>query len=1170
MNRFRVRMLALAAILGLLTTAAWSQDARGTIVGTVFDQTGAVVPAAMVEVTNKAMGTKLSLKTNEAGLYTAPFLIPGLYRIQVEMAGFKKFLRDDVELRVNDRLEVNIQLEVGAAEQSVTVTGETPLLTTETASMGTVVDGRRVTELPIPHGNPYFLIGLASGVSFTRDPRLDRPFEPTHIVGYTMDGTRANRSDVTIDGAVSTATANAGEVIASYVPPADIVQEFKVQTATFDASFGQTEGGVTNISLKSGTNQLHGTGYYTNMTPGLFANDFFANRTGTPLADFYYHRWGASVGGPVVLPKLYDGRNKTFFMWGYEGILEGRPRNNGTPTVPTEAMKNGDFSQLLSVGSNYQIYNPFTRRAVAGGRFQQDPFPGNIIPSGLINPIARNVLTTYYPKPLQPGNADGTNNYLRPELLEEADYYTHSVRVDHSLTESNRLFARYSWYDRTSTYNDYFNTPATGTYFWFRSKAAVLDDVWTIGPTTVLNMRYGYNRFIRGTDGKPENIGFDLTSLGFPASYNNAISPDLRRFPRFEMTGYQSTAQGGENRPNDTHNIMATVTKMLSKHSLRTGVEFRSYRETDTFFGNDQTGRFIFDSTWTRGPLDNSPSSPGSIGQSVAAFLLGLPNSSSYKAISANYAEQSTSWSLFVQDDWKVTPRLTLNLGLRWEYDGPLTERFDRSVRRFDTTYTQPFEEAARAAYAKNPTPEIPASQFTTKGGLTFANVNGEPRELYITPKDSFMPRFGFAWQMNPKTVWRGGYGIFYGFLGQRRGDVIQSGFSRNTPFVPTQDNGLTFINTLSNPFPDGFLAPVGAGQGYQTLVGNSVSFFVTEPLRPYMQRWQFGVQRELGGGYMMDLAYVGNRGTAIEIGQNYNATPLQYLSTSLIRDQATINYLSANLPNPFRGLMPPGASGTYTGANLSRERLLRPYPEFDAVNASRFDGYSWYHAMQLNVEKRFSKGYTIGFNYTFSKFMQATETLNTNSPRPVEVISDLDRPHRIVVNGIWELPFGKGKRWANSVNAVANGIIGGWQLGGVYTFQSGAPINFGNIIFFGDINNVRLPSDQQRVERWFNIDAGFERNSALQLASNVRYFPPRFGFIRADTISNYDLSVIKNTRVRERLNIQFKAEFLNALNHPLFPAPNTTPTAAAFGQAVASTQANYPRRTQLTAKFIF
>lgn len=1166
-----VCIVSLGVLLFLLTTAGWGQqDARGTIVGTVTDATGAVVPGATVDVINKAMGTKVSLKTNDAGLYQAPFLIPGSYQVVVEIQGFKKSTRDNIELRVNDRLEVSVQLEVGATEQSVTVTGEVPLLTTETASLGAVVDGRRVSELPIPHGNPYFLIGLAAGVSFTRDPRLDRPFEPTHIVGYTMDGTRANRSDITIDGAVATATANAGEVISSYVPPADIVQEFKVQTATFDASFGQTEGGVTNISLKSGTNTLHGTAYYTNMTKGLFANDFFANRTGTPLPDFYYHRWGASAGGPVWLPKLYDGRNKTFFMWGYEGIEEARPRNNGTTTVPTEAMKNGDFSALLRTNSSFQIYNPFTRRSIAGGRFQQDPFAGNIIPASLFNQVGKTVLDRYYPKPLQAGNADGSQNYLRPELMEHAAYYTHSVRVDHTLTDKQRMFARVSWYDRDSDYNNYFNNDATGEWFLFSSRAGVLDHVYALNATTVLNLRYGYNRFIRGTQGNPATIGFDLTSLGFPSYYNDLVSKDIRRFPRFDISGYQGTGVGGEYRPNDTHSFNATLQKALGTHAIKGGMEWRAYRETDTFFANNQTGQFVFDATWTRGPLDNSPAAPNNYGQSVAALLLGLPSGNSLVARATSYAEQSLSWGFFVHDDWKVNDRLTLNLGLRWEFENALTERFDRSVRGFDTAYTQPFSAAAQAKYALNPTPEVPASQFVSRGGLTFASTNGLPRSLYNTPKDLLMPRLGAAFRLNRKTVLRGGYGIFYGFLGQRRSDVIQTGYSRNTSFVPTLDNGLTFISTLSNPWPNGILDPVGSGQGYQTSVGQSVSFFNENPLAPRMQRWQFGVQQEIGPGFVWDATYVGNKGTDIEIGQNLNATPQKYLSTMMTRDNATINYLSTNLPNPFQGLMPAGASGTFTGANLSRERMLRPYPSFDAVNQSRFDGSTWYHSMQFSIEKRFSKGYTLQGSYTFSKYMQQTETFHADDVSPVRTISDLDRPHRFVVNGIWELPFGKGKPFGNSVNAIADGFIGGWQLSGVYTFQSGAPINWGNLIMYRDPSDVRLPGGQQTVERWFNTDAGFERAAALQLGSNVRWFPLRFGSIRADQTNNYDLSIIKNTRFKERYNFQFKAEFLNAMNHPLFAAPNTTPTAAAFGSSITSTQANYPRRTQLTAKFIF
>lgn len=1158
-------LFSLAILPGLLT----AQEARGTIVGRVVDPSGASVPGATVEVTNVAMGTKVVLSTNESGAYQATFLIPGQYRVAVESSGFRRLVREGIEVRVNDRIELNLTLEVGATEQSITVSAETPLLETASASMGTVVDSRRVAELPIAHGNPYQLIGLAAGVGFTRSARLDRPFEPTHIVGYSMDGTRANRSDVTLDGAPSTATANNGEVISSYVPPADIVAEFKVQTTTFDASFGQTEGGVTNISIKSGTNALHGTAYYTKMAPELFANDFFANANRIPRADFDYDRWGGSAGGPVYLPKLYDGRNKTFFMWGYEGIHESRPRNNGVPTVPTDAMKQGDFSSLLALGPNYQIYNPFSRRP-EGARFRQDPFPGNIIPASLINPVARNILS-YYPSPRTAGNPDGTNNYQRPELVEQAKYYTHTVRADHVISDRHRLFVRGSVYRRDSTYNNYFDNLATGQFFQFFSRAGVIDDVYTLNPTTVLNVRYGYNRFIRADAGNPAAHGFDLTTLGFPSAYNDAIPVEIRRFPRIDLAGYQGTGVAGEFRPNDLHSLNASLQKTSGTHFIKSGMEFRAYRETRRLFANDMTGRFNFDSTWTRGPLDNSPAAPAQLGQSVAALLLGLPSgANSYVARNATYAEQSLSWGFFLHDDWKVNNKLTLNLGLRWEFENPLTERFDRSVRGFDFNFVQPFQEEARARYALNPTPEVSVSEFRTVGGLTFANVGGQPRGLYETPKANLMPRIGFAYKLNDRTVIRSGYGIFYGFLGQRRGDVIQTGFSRNTQMVPSLDNGLTFRATLSNPFPDGILEPLGAAQGPLTFVGQSVSFFYERPLMPYMQRWQWGIQRELPGGYVAEATYVGNRGTHIELDQNLNVTPQRYLSTSPFRDNPTINYLSANLPNPFLGLLPAGAIGAFTAANIGRERLLRPYPHFDNVTTTRYDGYSWYHALQLKLEKRFSRGYTVMANYTFSKFMQASEVLNQDDPRPVEVISDQDRPHRLAVSGIYEIPVGRGRRWGTAMHPVAGAIFGGWQIAGIYTYQSGPPINFGNIIFMGDINDVRLPGNERSVNRWFNTEAGFERNAALQLERNVRTFPLRFGFLRGDSVNNFDLGAIKNARIAEGKTLQFRADFLNAFNRAQFPNPNTNPTQVAFGTVVASTQENYARRIQLGLRFVF
>ena len=1164
-TRTTVLLTALLATVALaLPASAWAQEARGTISGTIRDGSGSVIPGATVTITNKEMGTTVTATTNDVGFFQVPYLIPGTYVVNAELQGFKKAARE-VEVRIADRLEVDLSLAVGETVESVTVTADTPLLETTNASLGNVVDSRRISQLPTAHGDPYALIGLAAGVTYTGSARLDRPFEPTHIVGYAMDGTRGNRSDLTIDGVPSTATANAGEVIASYVPPADIVQEFKVQTATFDASTGNTEGGVTNLMIKSGTNKLRGTVYVAKTPKDLFANDFFANANNIPLAPFDYNRYGGMAGGPMVLPG-YDGRGKTFFLYGFEGIHESRPRNNGTPTVPTEKMRTGDFSELLAIGPQYQIYNPFTRRAIGGGRFQQDPFPGNIIPQNLINPVARAALE-YFAHPTTAGNNDGTSNFQNPSLPEDIKYANNTVRIDHNLTDKQRMYGRFSWYDRNSNYNNYFGNLSTGEWFKFVSRQAAVDHVWVVSPSTVLNFRYGYNWFVRGTDSNPDNHGFDLTSLGFPASYNSAITDDIRRFPRFDITGYQGTGIGGEERPNETHSFIATLNKSAGAHSLQTGMEFRQYRETDFFFANNQTGQFNFDSTWTRGPLDNSTAAPGSLGQSFASFLLGLPSSGSVTR-AASYDEKSQVWGFYVQDNWRLSSRMTVNLGLRYEYETPMAEADNKSVRGFDPTVVQAIEAAARAKYALNPTPEVPVSSFNVRGGLTFAGVD-QPNGLYDTPKTNFMPRAGLTFRLNDETVLRGGYGMYYGFLGQRRGDVFQSGFNQNTNIIPSLDNGLTFISTLSNPFPNGIQEPAGSALGVQTFLGQSVTFFDPNPKSPRTQRWQVGIQRELPGRWVFEASYVGNHGSQLQTSRNINATPNQYLSTLPVRDADRIAYLSANIPNPFFGLLPTTAAAALQGANIARERLLRPYPEFDAVNTTTNEGWSWYHAAQITLQRRFANAYTLATSYTYSKFTEATEFLNAADPEPWEGISSIDTPHRLSVNGIWEVPMGRGRHFFTDVNGVVSAFISGWQFSGIYTYQSGFPIGFGNIIFTGDLNDIPLSGSEQTIARWFNTDAGFNKVSTAQLGSNVRTFPLRLENVRTDNVSNIDLSLIKNTQVAGR-TIELRFDSLNALNHPYFNGPNTGPTATTFGTISASTQLNYARRTQVSLKFLF
>jgi hypothetical protein len=1170
----------------LTASICWSQDTRGSIGGRVLDPSGAVIAGAQVVVTNTAMGVKTTVSTNNEGIYRAPLLQPGMYQIEVTSSGFKKAVRDAVELRVADRLDIDIPLEIGSSETAVTVSGEAPLLTTESASTGTVVDAKRVADLPVSYGNPFLLIGLTAGVTFNGSVRLDRPFEPTHIVNFSMGGTKGNLNDITIDGAPTTATANAFEVTASYVPPTDIVQEFRVQTATFDAQFGQTQGGVTNISIKSGTNQFHGSAGYSFQRPSFWANDFFLNKAGTPRPDFSFDRWGGSFSGPVYIPKVYHGKNKTFFLFGYEGIHDSRPRHDDTTnTVPTPAMHNGDFSALLNApnGSQYTIYDPKTRAAVAGGRFQESPFPGNKITPDRFDPVGAAILSYYPTTEKTQGDAVGLGNYRDATTAEKAKYYNLTSRVDQNIGDKQRFFVRYSTYIRNSTYNQYFGNEFVGDQFYFYSKAAVFDHVYTLSPTLVLNTRYSYNRFIRGSDQPEGAVGFDLTKLKFSQHYINQVPADQVRFPRINLTGYISNGHTNENRPVNNHTVSATLTKSAGKHSVRSGFEYRVYQELDQFKSNQQTGNFTFGTTWTRGPLDNAAGAPSSIGQSVAALLLGLPDNGASITRQADYAEQSGSWGFFVQDDWRVSPKLTLNLGLRYEFETPLHERYNRSTLGFDTTYVQPISAAAQAAYATiYPTisggfPQLPPSAFALKGGMTFAGLNGNDGGLYNTPKNVFMPRIGIAYQIDNNTVLRTGFGMFAGFLGERRGDVQQNGFTQNTNMVLTTDNGLHFLTTLADPFLGGVAEPVGAAAGYQTYLGQGFTYFTQNPKVPITNRWELGIQRSFRN-FVLETNYIGNKTNHIEITRNINTLPRQYLSTLPTRDDAYNNLLTASIPNPLVGLVPGNTQGIYTGTTTSRQTLLSPYVAFgsNAINAQENTGYSWYHSLQFSATKRFSKGYTIQGSYTFQKWMQAVNLLNAADPAPVREISDLDAPHRFNISGIWSLPFGKGRALLSDAGPFLSRLVGGWELSGIWSLQSGFPLPFGNVIYYGKPADILLPIDQRSPEHWFNV-ANFETISTKQLLGNqLRTWPFRFSTIRGPRQNNIDLAVLKQTRITEGKSIEFRAEALNFANHPYFPNPNLTVTTAqsandtGFGQISASTQNNYARRLQLSLRYLF
>jgi hypothetical protein len=701
-----------------------------------------------------------------------------------------------------------------------------------------------------------------------------------------------------------------------------------------------------------------------------------------------------------------------------------------------------------------------------------------------------------------------------------------------------------------------------------------------------LNVRFGFSRFeepnVRQHEGE-----FDPKSLGFPAQ-TAALFGDASYVPRFEID--QMSVLGdtlGATRYTNVYSVQPTLTKIKGAHSVRIGYDFRVHQDNATNPGH-AAGRYDFNTNFTR-QLDNSPSAPGT-GQQFAAFLLGQPTGGLIDR-NATRANQAYYHGIFVQDDWRVNSKLTLNLGLRYDVETPITERYDKSVRGFDPALASPIAAQAQAAYAARPIPEIPASAFRVQGGLLFADEAN--RGQYQTDKNNLQPRVGFAYRMNDKTVLRGGWAIYT--VPNLLETFNQSGYSQATNLVPTLDTGLTFIANLANPFPTGVTEPPGASQGAATFLGrdlgdnNDSSHVFLDGVREseMAMRWSFGFQREIKGQWVFEASYVGNRGynlttrladgTSVRAHTSLNFVPAQYLSTSPVRDNTTINYLTENVPNPFQNLLPGTGSN---GATIQRQQLLRPYPHFTNVRTERRDGTSSYHAAQLRLEKRFTKGYTVLAGYTWSRFIDRSILLNPTDTAPQEYRSDADIPHRLVVSGIWELPFGKGRRF--QMDGLANAFFGGWSAQAIYNIQSGRPLNFGNVYFNGDPASLKSSYDDPNkvfdTSGFYFNDAAVQRNGVvdpalqradqrIRLANNIRTFPLRPG-IRGSAYYFLDFSLIKHIDFTDDVKLQLRFEAINGLNHPVFENPNTDPTNAAFGTSTG--QFNLPRNVQIGVRLFF
>lgn len=1139
-RRFVVSFLLLTLFLCPLYLGA--QEFRATILGTVTDPQSAIIPGASVEVKNLATNAVVNTVTNNSGNYTVPFLPTGNYTITVTQAGFKSSIRERVELRVGDRLQIDFKLEVGGVTEQVMVTAETPLLETASASKGQVIDSAKVQDLPLLGRNPFMLAALASGVQYTptQSSRSNRPFDNGGMDSFSINGGRQTTNEFLLDGVPDTNVESGSPSNLSFVPAPDATEEFKVQTNTYDAQYGRSGGGVVNVSLKGGSNQLHGALYEYFRNDVLNANTFESNLAGAKKSAFRWNQPGLEIDGPVYLPKIYDGRDKTFFMYSWEAIRSSIPYPQ-TYTVPSLLQRTGDFSQTVqSNGNPITIYDPLTTTQ-SGSTYNRTAFANNIIPTNRLDPVAKKILE-FIGKPNVPGTKAGAQNLIVSPNPRTDAYDQHVIRIDQVINSKNKFFSRYIRGNRHEVNEDAGMAHDASPWYthWRINQGINFDLTSSLSPTLVLSSRYGFIRhqFAIARYGD----GFDPTQIGFPSAMVSALPRKF--FPQVTFTDYTTIGNtGSQFTYSGTHSWSESLTKIFGAHSVKFGSEFRIM--TNNWQNpTSSLGTMAFNKAFTqKHPLTGDAAS----GNAVASFLLGYMASNS---IPWNVAPAYSNryYVGFFQDDWRVNSRLTLNLGFRWDYESPQTERYNQMNAGFDANADSPLQSKVTGT--------------TVKGGLLFANAGN--RMPFKRDLNNFQPRVGAAYRIFDNTVLRGGYGIMY----LPTFDHGQNnGFSTTTTYVASLDGGITPANTLSNPYPTGVNKPTGSSLGLSTMLGQGFTFANPERKIPYVHQFSFGIQHKLPWRIVLDASYIGSRTKQVQVSKSINEISADEMALGS-------SVLNSMVANPFAGLLPGTA---YNNATIVKSQLLRTYPQFAGITrAFNSIGDTTYDSFQLQVEKRMTGGVHFLVSYTLSKSLEAVGYLNAQDDdmKLARVLTSVDAPQRLLVSGSYDLPFLKGRGGFLSA-------LSGWKMNWIVTLQSGLPISTPSGAYSTGIS-ARIPDDQRTRSHWFNTCTlsltGVRQNCAttseavaftVQPAYTLRTLSSRFPDVRTLRAPQVDFSIFKAFKIYERLNMQIRAEAFNLTNSPWFGAPNTTLGGSSFG-VVSNSQANDPRNVQLALKLVF
>ena len=1210
----RAASLFTALLICLFVYSVPAQEFRGTINGTITDPNGAVVPGATVTIKNVETNITNTVTTNSEGSYTVPLLPPGSYTVSATGSGFKTSTIENVTVRVDDRLTIDVQLQVGAAAE-VNIVANSDVIEQGSVTTGTLISQRQIEELPLAEGAPYTLATQAPGIVYTGDPNFQGPTANGNLAGFRSNGTQGNQVNgsggnvINLDGSPN--LAYDGQV--AFTPPSAATREFKVQTNSFDAQMGFTAGATVSVATKSGTNNFHGEAYLYNRDKSRTANNFFNNRAGIDRPERKYNRYGFVVNGPII-------KDRTFFMFSYERQKDNVAQTT-TYTVPTALMRQGNFSEL-----SYPIYDPATATLLnnsctpgsTGTRVCRTPFAGNIIPTSRMYGPAL-AFMQYFPEPNLPGLEDNfitDQNLIRP-------YRSYLFRIDHNINSNNTIFGKI--YHSRNTEDRYNLTLEPDSIFrGFENRRNNGGNVtWTstLSSNFILDLRGSYSMFKLRRFQEDQPTAGELGFTGIPTDRQGHI------FPRFDFTNFMTVGSqradwnDGRERPFDMFTLQPTITQILGNHTLRYGYDFRRLHETFDYAGY-ASGRYQFQGLYTMQHSSSGATERDRVGRDLASFLLGIPVASSSSLIDnpQTYDVSSQYHGFFVHDDFRLTSKLTLNLGLRYELEGGYTEKEGRMVIDFDRDAASPIRAQVLANYNAMVPAGVPIGAFQNlSGGFVFAGDSSARNQQ--TDKNNWQPRIGFSYSPDGKTVIRGGFGIFTApFQIVTQNVIFQPGFSTPTLFVPSTNSGLTFIATLANPFPGGILPSPGSAGGLMTFVGRDLTSVGNNgPTSVILQndrqnanysRFIVGVQREISGGIGLEATYIFSKGSDLAVNRELNYIPRECqradngnpclidLATAnpntLVADLASATaYLSTQqVANPFRTLVPDSA--VWNGSMIPRRRLLTAFPQFGNVSVTEYDGSSTFHSLQFQIVKRFTKGLSLNGSYTYSREHLKNQYLNPQDTELTEYISPFERPHRFTFSGIYELPFGKGRSWGNGWHPVADAIFGGWQVQGLYEWQSGEPLLLPNLFYNGDINELksRLGKTDENGLR-YGIDraawetAGFfvpdptptqpNRVSVPGVANNftsssaltLRSVPFTLDGLRNQRFLKFDVGISKNFRIREGMKFQIRVDAINVLNKPYFSSPNVTPSSSSFGFTAAPVR-QPPRDIQIGGRFTF